>query len=76
MLNLKKPMKQYYTETEAAHALCISMEALHSILDNHIFNHEHPRPQLMEITHAELLLISVWAQPERGRNVVAMPSRE
>jgi hypothetical protein len=75
MLNLKKPTKQYYNEFEAAHALCISIEALYDVLDKHIFNREHPRPEILEFTHAELLLISVWAEPERGRNVLAMPSR-
>jgi hypothetical protein len=75
MLTLKKPMKQYYTETEAAHSLCISLEALHEILDKHVFNDEHPRPVVLEFTHAELLLLSVWAEPVRGCNVVSMPSR-
>jgi hypothetical protein len=75
MLNLKKPTKQYYNENEAAHALCISVEALYDVLDKHIFNREHPRPEILEFTHAELLLISVWAEPERGRNVLAMPAR-
>ena len=75
MLNLKKPTKQYYSETEAAHTLCISLEALHEIIETHIFNDEHPRPEVLEFTHAELLLLSVWAEPERGRNVLAMPSR-
>jgi hypothetical protein len=75
MLNLKKPTKQYYTEAEAAHALCISSESLRTILDKHIFNSEHPRPAVLEFTHAELLLISVWAEPERGRNILAMPAR-
>lgn len=75
MLNLRKPTKQYYSETEAAHALCISLESLHETLDAHIFSREHPRPEILEFTHAELLLISVWAEPERGLNVLAMPSR-
>jgi len=75
MLNLRKPTKQYYSETEAAHALCISLESLRETLDAHIFDREHPRPETLEFTHAELLLISVWAEPERGRNVLAMPSR-
>ncbi len=38
MLTLKKPMKPYYSETEAAHSLCISLVALHEILDKHVFN--------------------------------------
>jgi hypothetical protein len=75
MLTLKKPTKQYYSETEAAHSLCISLEALHEILDKQIFNAEHPRPAVLEFTHAELLLLSIWAEPERGRNVLAMPAR-
>jgi hypothetical protein len=76
MLNLKKPMKQYYSENEAAHTLCISLESLHKLLDEHVFNLEHPRPAVLEFTHAELLLLSVWAEPQRGCNVVAMPCRD
>jgi hypothetical protein len=75
MLNLKKPVKQYYSEAEALHTLCISLEALHQILDDHVFTPEHPRPGVLEFTHAELLLLSVWAKPERGHNVLAMPNR-
>jgi len=75
MLTLKKPLKQYYSEAEAAHTLCISLEALHQILDDHVFTPENPRPQHMEFTHAELLLLSVWAKPIPGSNVLAMPSR-
>jgi hypothetical protein len=75
MLTLRKPMNQYYSEAEAARSLCITLEELHKILDKHIFNDEHPRPAVLEFTHAELLLLSVWAEPERGRNVVAMPSK-
>jgi len=76
MLNLKKPTKQYYSEAEAAHTLCISLESLHKIIEKHIFNEEPSRPEVLEFTHAELLLLSVWAEPERGRNVLAMPARK
>jgi len=75
MLTLKKPMKPYYSEAEAAHTLCITLDALYEILDTHVFTAEHPRPVHLEFTHAELLLLSVWAKPVRGSNVVAMPSR-
>jgi hypothetical protein len=44
-------------------------------LDEHIFDKAHPRPAVLEFTHAELLLLSVWAEPVRGGNVVAMPSK-
>jgi hypothetical protein len=76
MLTLKKPMNHYYSETEAAHSLCISVEALHELLDRHIFTSEHPRPAVLDFSHAELLLLSVWAEPKRGGNVLAMPCRD
>lgn len=75
MLTLRKPTNQYYSEAEAARSLCITLEALHNILDEHVFNVEHPRPAVLEFTHAELLLLSVWAEPERGGNVVSMPAK-
>lgn len=75
MLSLRKPMNQYYSEAEAARSLSITLEALHKILDTHVFNQEHPRPAVLEFTHAELLLLSVWAEPERCGNVVAMPQK-
>ena len=75
MLTLKKPLKPYYSEVEAAHYLCISLEALHEILDEHVFNSEHPRPAALELTHPELLLLSVWAVPDHSNNLLAMPSR-
>jgi hypothetical protein len=75
MLSLKKPIKQFYSEPEAAHTLGISLEALHAILDEHVFTADHPRPEFMELTHAEMILLSVWAEPVRGGNVVSMPQR-
>ena len=56
-----------------------ALEALtqaHPDLRKHLFTPEHPRPEELEFTHAELLLLSVWAKPERGHNVVAMLRRD
>jgi len=75
MLTLRKPMKLYYSETEAARSLCISLDALHAILDEHVFTAEHPRPATLDFTHTELLLLSVWAVPEHSDNLLAMPCR-
>jgi hypothetical protein len=75
MLTLRKPMKPYYSETEAAHSLCISLRTLHTILDKHVFTAQHPRPATLEFTHTELLLLSVWAVPEHSDNLLAMPCR-
>ena len=74
-MSLQKPVKQYYSESEAAELLCVSLEALHEILDKHVFTAENPRPEEMELTYSELLLLSVWAKPERGCNILEMPPR-
>ena len=74
-MSLQKLMKQYYNESEAAQLLCISLEALHEILDKHVFTPENPRPENMEFTYSELLLLSVWAKPERSGNLLEMPPR-
>ena len=76
MLNLKKPMKQFYNELEAAQYLGITVEALYEILDKHVFNAEHPRPQVLEFTHPELILLTVWAEPTTACNVLSMPARK
>ena len=75
MLSQRKPVKQYYSEIEAAQILCITVEDLHEILDEHVFAPEDARPEEIELTYADLVLLSVWAQPERGYNVVEMPHR-
>lgn len=74
MMTLAKS-KQYYNQIEAAQLLGISVEALYEILDTHVFNSEHPRPQVLEFTHNELILLTVWAKPERASNVLEMPHR-
>ena len=72
-MSLQKPLKQYYNESEAANLLCITPSALYQILDFHVFSPENPRPDHLEFTYSELLLLSVWAQPDRGHNVLEMP---
>ena len=74
-MSLQKPIKHYYNEAEAANLLSISLTALHEILDKHVFSAENPRPEGIEFTYSELLLLSVWAKPERGGNILEMPSR-
>ena len=74
-MSLQKPIKQYYNEHEAANLLSISLVALHEILDSHVFSPENPRPEEMEFTYSELLLLSVWARPEREGNLLQMPVR-
>jgi hypothetical protein len=76
MYTATKTVKHHYSEREAAATLCISLESLHKILDEHVFTPDHPRPEDLDLTYSELLLLSVWAKPDFGAgNVVEMPHR-
>ncbi len=76
MYPLKQPVKQVYSEQEAANSLGISVNTLHSILDEHVFNDGVPRPATMELMLADVLLVAYWIGEEVGdRKVVAMAKR-
>jgi len=75
MLSVNNTAKRYYNEGEAARMLCISVRELHEILDDYVFTAENPRPKAIELTYSDLLLLSIWANPQRGHNVVEMPRR-
>ena len=65
MPNIKSMPKQSYNEKEAAEALGITIPMLHAILDKYVFNEGAPRPENVEFTAADLLMIGYWAeQPE------------
>jgi hypothetical protein len=63
------------TETQAAQWLGISMEALHRLLDEHIFNNGTPRPAVVHFTQSDLLLLSYWCDKPRSSKVLSMPRR-
>ena len=65
---------QEFTEQQAAETLGISLDALHRLLDLHIFNNGTPRPANLSFTHPDLLLLEIW-KDESGEKVVAMPRR-
>ena len=75
MHNLKMPAKQLYNEREASEALGIALPLLHVILDAHIFNDGTPRPESVEFTSSDLLMIAYWVEKTSMENVLAMPSR-
>ncbi len=72
-----KPVKEFYTESEAAGYLNISILALHSLLDEHIFNDGHPRPQGLSFSEADLVLLGFWNNGHGHENpkVIRMPLR-
>lgn len=64
-----------FNETEAAAFLGISMERLHQLLDEHIFNDGNPRPAGLTFNHSELVLLGFWQGRPTPAKVVCMPSR-
>jgi hypothetical protein len=76
MYNLRQPVKQVYSEQEAANSLGISIHTLHSILDRHVFNDGATRPSPMELMLSEVLLIAFWVEQENvGLKVVSIGKR-
>jgi len=70
MHNLKMSVKQIYNEREASEALGIALPLLHVILDAHIFNDGTPRPENVEFTSADLLMIAYWVEKTPMENVL------
>ncbi len=66
---------QEFTETQAAEFLGISLEALHRLLDQHIFNNGSSRPDHLVFSHSDLLLLSVWTDGPGDQKILPMPRR-
>jgi hypothetical protein len=75
------PVKDFYTETEAAGYLNISIGELHALLDQHIFNDGHPRPDDITFCEADLALLGFWSRSQspgathESPKVIPMPRR-
>ena len=72
-----KLVPESINEQQAAQWLGISLESLHRLLDEHIFNNGTPRPAQVFFTQSDLLLLSYWCdKPAKGsRKVLPMPNR-
>lgn len=70
-----KPVKEFYSEPEAASYLKISIGQLHSLLDRHIFNDGNPRPQGITFCESDLVLLGFWSRPQDNAKVIRMPRR-
>lgn len=71
-----KPVKEFYTESEAAGYLNISVFELHSLLDQHIFNDGNPRPEGLSFCEADLVLLGFWNDCQENPKVIRMPRRK
>ena len=70
-----KPIKEFYTESEAACELNISVLQLHSLLDEYIFNDGSPRPDELSFCEADLVLLGFWSKSKENPKVIRMPRR-
>ena|SRR5215469_10644213 len=70
-----KPVKEFYTEPEAAGYLNISLSELYSLLDEYIFNDGSPRPQDLTFCEADLVLLGFWSKTKENPKVLRMPRR-
>lgn len=71
-----KPAKESYTEPEAAGYLNISINELHALLDEHIFNDGHIRPENLSFCESDLVLLGFWSEDRQHPNVIRMPRRQ
>ncbi len=75
MINTNKPLKELYSETEAAEALNISLARLRLLLDEHIFNDGSARPSDLQFRDSDLVLLRFWNRSTPNPKVVRMPRR-
>jgi hypothetical protein len=79
MAKLNRSNKELYNEAEAAAALGVSISRLHQLLDQYIFTNGSHRPQAIQFTSSDLLLLSYWNNDSRRpttHEVLTMPKRK
>ncbi len=75
MSNTNKPVKEFYSEAEAAEALGISITRLHVLLDEHVFNDGTDRPAELKFRGSDLVVLEFWDRSTPNPKVVRMPKR-
>jgi hypothetical protein len=70
-----KPVKEFYSESEAAAAVGISVDRLRLLLEQNLFTDDTPRPTEMTFRYSDLVLISFWHKSSPNPKVVRMPKR-
>ncbi len=73
MTNLQTD-EQLFTEAEAAGCLNVSLERLHHLLDEYIFNNGEARPSKCMFRSADLVLLSYWLRTDPNSDPFTTPS--
>lgn len=76
MHNAENRHSDSYSETEAAHALGISVARLHKLLDENIFNDGSKRPPGLLLRSSDLVLLEFWNRTTENPNILRMPRRK
>jgi len=74
-MRVLKSDKDSYSEVEAAEALGISMDRLHLLLNENVFNDGSPKPQQLSFRATDLILLEFWDRTLADNKVVRMPKR-
>ena len=78
MAKVKRSSNELYSEAEAAAALGISINRLHELLDQYIFTNGNRRPEAIQFTSSDLLLLRYWSHDSKRtvtHEVITMPKR-
>jgi len=76
MVNANNRQVDDYTEHEAAGMLGISVDRLHKLLDENIFNDGTPRPPELRLRAADLVLLEFWDRSTENPKIIRMPRRQ
>lgn len=74
-MHVLKSDKESYSEAEAAEALGISIDRLHLLLKENIFNDGSPKPEQLSFRATDLILLEFWDRTLADNRVVRMPKR-
>lgn len=75
MTTIENAFKRYYTESEAALMLGISIHTLRTLLDEHVFNDGSERPEDLQLRASDLVLLRFWHKSRPNPKVLRMPRR-
>jgi hypothetical protein len=75
LMRMLKSDKESYSEAEAAEVLGISIDRLHLLLKENIFNDGSPKPQQLSFRATDLILLEFWDRTLPDNKVVRMPKR-
>lgn len=78
MSNLDRSAKESYSELEAAAMLGISVARLYELLDKYVFTAGNRRPESIDFTASDLLLLRYWnsdAKATPPAKILPMPKR-